>query len=80
MNAIGYIREGFRKPSAPEIATLLQRIAKAEGLTIPDGFRFLSYVQGKCGVEGLANNIRAAIDQLPDVLRRYKGKASVKAA
>ena len=70
----------FRKPSAPEVAGFLERIAREQGLTVPDGFRFLSYVQGKCGVELRGNNVRACIDQLPDVLRRYKGKATVKAA
>ncbi len=66
----------FRKPNAPEIAVLLERIAREQGLTVPRGFRFLSYVQGKCGVELRGNNIRDCIDQLADVLRRYKGKAS----
>ena len=65
----------FRKPSAPEVADLLERIAREQGLNIPEGFRFLSYVQGKCGPELRGNNVRACIDQLPDALRRYKGKA-----
>ncbi len=65
----------FRKPCAPEIAELLERIAGEQGLPVPDGFRFLSYVQGKCGVELRGNNIRDCIDQLPDALRRYKGRA-----
>ena len=61
----------FRKPHAPDIADLVERVAREQGLTIPDGFRWLSYVQGKCGVSLGGNNIRAAIDQLPDALRRY---------
>jgi replication-associated recombination protein RarA len=63
----------FRKPSAPAVAEHLERIAREVGLPIPDGFRFLSYVQGKCGVQLRGNNIRDCIDQLPDTLRRYKG-------
>jgi replication-associated recombination protein RarA len=66
----------FKKPSAPAIAELLERIAREQGLTVPDGFRFLSYVQGKCGVDLRGNNVRDCIDQLPDTLRRYKGKAA----
>ena len=69
----------FRKPSAPEVAGLLERIAREVSLTIPAGFRFISYVQGKCGPELSGNNIRDCIDQLPDALRRYRGCA-VKAA
>ncbi len=69
----------FRKPNAPEIASLLEKIASEMGLEIPAGFRFVSYVQGKCGVELRGNNIRDCIDQLPDALRRYKGKAGVAA-
>ena len=62
----------FRKPSAPAIAEHLERIAEWSSLTIPDGFRMLSYVQGKyCDVSG--NNVRACIDLLPDALRRFKG-------
>ncbi len=63
----------FRKPSAPAIAEHVERIAREQGLPIPDGFRFLAYVQGKY-VDVGGNNIRASIDQLPDALRRYKGK------
>ena len=63
----------FRKPSAPAIAEHLERIAQEQGLPIPDGFRFLFYVQGKY-VDVGGNNVRACIDQLPDALRRYKGK------
>jgi len=70
----------FRKPSAPEVALLLERIAQEQGLAIPEGFRFLSYVQGKGGAELRGNNVRDAIDQLPDTLRRYKGKVKIKAA
>ena len=69
----------FRKPSAPAIADHLERIASELGLTIPDGFRFLSYVQGKYMDVG-GNNIRACIDQLPDALRRYKGREGRTAA
>ena len=58
----------FRKPSAPAIAQLLERIARERDLPIPDGFRFLSYVQGKCGVDLRGNNVRDCIDQLPDTL------------
>ena len=65
----------FKKPNAAEIAAHLERIAVELGLSIPDGFRFISYVQGKCGIELKGNNIRDCIDQLPDTLRRYKGKA-----
>ena len=69
----------FRKPNASDVAEHLERLARDVGLPIPDGFRFLSYVQGKyCDVGG--NNIRACIDLLPDALRRFKGKASVAAA
>ena len=69
----------FRKPNAPDVAAHLERIALALSLPIPSGFRFVSYVQGKYGDgRSLANNIRDAIDQLADALRRFKGK--VKAA
>ena len=69
----------FRKPSAPAVAEHLERIARETGLPIPEGFRFLSYVQGKCGADLKGNNIRDAIDQLPDTLRRYKGNGKAKA-
>ena len=69
----------FRKPSAPTIAGLLERIAVEQGLTVPDGFRFLAYVQGKY-VDVGGNSLRACIDQLPDAPRRYKGKPVVAAA
>jgi len=70
----------FRKPSAPAVAELLERIARERGLPIPDGFRFLSYVQGKCGVELRGNNIRDCIDQLPDTLRRSESRSAAEAA
>ena len=68
----------FRKPSAPEIAKHLERIAQQNALPIPDGFRFLAYVQGKYTDVG-GNNIRACIDQLPDALRRFKGRTQAAA-
>ena len=65
----------FRKPNAPDVAAHLERIASALSLPIPSGFRFISYVQGKYGDGRSAhNNIRDAIDGLPDALRRYKGR------
>jgi len=66
----------FRKPSAPEVAEHLERIARDVSLPIPAGFRFLSYIQGKCGVDLRGNNIRDCIDQLPDVLRRAAKRAA----
>ncbi len=69
----------FRKPSAQAIAEYVERIAAETGLTVPDGFRFLAYVQGKY-VDVGGNNIRACIDLLPDALRRFKGKANAAAA
>ncbi len=69
----------FRKPTAPAIAEHLKRIAREQGLPIPDGFRFLAYVQGKY-VDVGGNNVRACIDQLPDALRRYKPRAAGVAA
>ena len=67
----------FRKPHARAVAEHLERIAKAEGLPIPDGFRFLSYLQGKADVPLVGNNIRDAIDQLRGVLgRRAKSAAA----
>ncbi len=69
----------FRKPNAPTIAEHLERIAREQGLTVPDGFKFLAYVQGKYTEIG-GNNIRACVDMLPDTLRRYKGKSESKAA
>ncbi len=70
----------FRKPDAKAIAAHLERIARELSLPIPDGFPFLGYVQGKCGVALKGNNIRACIDALPDTLRRYKSKMRVVAA
>ena len=52
----------------------MERIAREQGLTVPDGFRFLAYVQGKYTDVG-GNNIRACIDLLPDTLRRYATNA-----
>ena len=69
----------FRKPSAPAIAEHLERITGALGLTVPEGFRFLAYVQGKY-VDVGGNNIRACIDLLPDALRRFQQRANVAAA
>ncbi len=65
----------FRKPNASDVADHLERISQALSLPIPNGFRFLNYVQGKYGDgRSVANNIRDAIDGLPDALRRYRGK------
>ena len=73
----------FRKPDAKAVADHLERIAAGLSLPIPEGFRFLSYVQGKYG-DGrtCGNNLRDLIDQLPDALRRFRTKAaeSAKAA
>ena len=64
----------FRKPNAPEIAAHLEQIAGELGLSVPPGFRFLSYVQGKYGDgRSMANNVRDCIDQLPDALRHHQG-------
>jgi replication-associated recombination protein RarA len=60
----------FRKPSASAVAEHLERIARAEGMPIPPGFRFLSYLQGKADVPLAGNNVRDAIDQLRGVLNR----------
>ena len=67
----------FRKPDAKAVADHLERIAGELSLPIPDGFRFLSYVQGKYG-DGRSNgnNVRDLIDQLPDTLRRFRVKAA----
>ena len=69
----------FRKPSAPAIAEHVERIAREQGLIVPDGFRFLAYVQGKY-VDVGGNNVRACIDLLPDALRRFKSKTGKAAA
>ncbi len=66
----------FRKADARAIADHLKRIAREQGLRIPGGFRFLSYVQGKYASDVGGNNVRACIDQLPDALRRFKPKAN----
>lgn len=72
-------RYRFRKPNAPAIAEHLERIAREQGLSVPDGFKFLAYVQGKYTDVG-GNNVRACVDMLPDTLRRYKGKPVTAAA
>lgn len=66
----------FKKPDGKSVADHLERIAREQSLAIPAGFRFLAYVQGKCGTDLKGNNVRDCIDQLPDTLRRYKGKAA----
>ena len=70
----------FSKPSAPDVAAHLERIAQDAGLAIPDGFRLLSYVQGKIGQSETGNNIRGLIDGLPDALRRFKPTGKAQAA
>ncbi len=75
-----WTRFRFKKPSAPAIAGHLERIAREQSLPVPDGFRFLSYVQGKCGADLRGNNVRDCIDQLPGALRRYKSNAKAVAA
>ena len=67
----------FRKPNAKAVAEHLERIAsEVEDLTVPEGFNFLGYVQGKMRHTPMdGNNIRAAIDGLPDALRRFGGVA-----
>lgn len=62
----------FRKPDAKAIAEHLENIARELSLPIPDGFRFLSYVQGKYDGRSNGNNLRDLIDGLPDTLRRFK--------
>ena len=69
----------FRKPNAPSVAKLLERIAREQGLTVPDDFKFIAFVQGKY-VDVGGNNVRACVDMLPDTLRRYKGKHATAAA
>ena len=65
----------FRKPNAKAVAAHLERIAsEVPDITVPDGFNFLGYVQGKLRHTPMdGNNIRAAIDGLPDALRRFGG-------
>ncbi len=66
----------FRKPSAKAVAEHLARIACDLDLAVPDGFNILNYVQGKLRHTPMdGNNIRAAIDGLPDALRRFGGVA-----
>ncbi len=60
----------FRKPNAPAVAEHLERIARAEGMPVPMGFRFLSILQGKADVTLKGNNVRDAIDQLRGILNR----------
>jgi len=62
----------FRKPDAKAIADHLERIARELSLPIPDGFRLISYVQGKYDGRSNGNNLRDLIDGLPDTLRRFK--------
>lgn len=66
----------FRKPDAKAIAEHLERIAQELSLAVPDGFRFLSYVQGKYDGRSNGNNLRDLIDGLPDTLRRFKVRAA----
>jgi len=64
----------FRKPDAKAVSEHLERIATETGLSIPDGFRMLFYVQGKYNGGASGNNVRDLIDGLPDTLRRQKLK------
>jgi len=66
----------FRKPDAKAIAEHLERIARELSLPVPDGFRFLSYVQGKYDGRSSGNNLRDLIDGLPDTLRRFKVRSA----
>ncbi len=66
----------FRKPDAKAVAEHLERIARELSLSIPDGFRFLSYVQGKYDGRSNGNNLRDLIDGLPDTLRRFKVRSA----
>ncbi len=65
----------FRKPNAPAVAEHLERIARAEGMPIPPGFRFVSILQGKADVALKGNNVRDAIDQLRGILNRRTAAA-----
>ena len=65
----------FRKPNAPAVAEHLERIARAEGMPVPPGFRFLSVLQGKADVTLKGNNVRDAIDQLRGILNRRASAA-----
>ena len=60
----------FRKPNAPAVAEHLEKIARAESMPIPSGFRFLSILQGKADMALKGNNVRDAIDQLRGILTR----------
>jgi len=64
----------FRKPDAKTIVEHLENVARSLSLPIPDGFRMLSYVQGKYEGRSNGNNLRDLIDGLPDVLRRFKAE------
>ncbi len=65
----------FRKPNAPAVSEHLERIARAEGMPVPPGFRFVSILQGKADVTLKGNNIRDAIDQLRGILNRRASAA-----
>jgi len=65
----------FRKPDARAVAEHLERIARDLALPVPDGFRMLSYVQGKYNGRSNGNNLRDLVDGLPDTLRRFKVRA-----
>jgi hypothetical protein len=64
----------FRKPDAKAVADHLERIARELSLPIPDGFRFISYVQGKYDGRSNGNNLRDLMDGLADTLRRFKAE------
>ena len=66
----------FRKPDARAVADHLERIAGELSLRIPDGFRMLSYVQGKYDGRSSGNNLRDLVDGLPHTLRRFKVRAA----
>lgn len=67
----------FHKPSAADVAELLERIATSERLDVPAGWSWIGYVQGKIGrVPQAGNNIRAAVDGMPDALRAYQAGGS----
>ena len=65
-----WARFRFAKPPAKAIAAHCERIARTEGLPVPDGFNWLRYVQDLTG-----NNIRDCIDQLPAALRKRSAAA-----
>jgi len=66
----------FRKLDARAVADHLERNARELSLPIPDGFRMLSYVQGKYDGRSNGNNLRDLVDGLPDTLRRFKVRAA----